>query len=87
MFRRRWPLCPLHEDGEPPHELRIAPDLGADPSWMCEEHGVALAPLGQLPVGWRRFADGLPMRAPTCEGHLLPKTFSRRCPSRLAPWT
>jgi hypothetical protein len=47
----RWPICPLHEDDEPPHELRITPDLGEDPSWICEEHGVTLAPLGQL-AGW-----------------------------------
>lgn len=49
--RGRWPICPLHEDDEPPHELRISPELGADPTWICEEHDITLAPLGQLD-GW-----------------------------------
>lgn len=47
----RWPICPLHEDDEPAHELRITPELGDDPQWICEEHGIRLAPLGQLD-GW-----------------------------------
>jgi hypothetical protein len=44
----RWPLCSLHEDGEDPHELRVTPDLGADPQWMCEEDGCVVAPVGAL---------------------------------------
>ena len=42
---RRWPECPLH-DGT--HELRIDPDLGPDPHWVCEDAGEVVAPLGQL---------------------------------------
>ena len=41
----RWPACPLH-DGS--HELRIEPDLGPDPHWVCEEAVQAVAPLGGL---------------------------------------
>ena len=47
----RWPICPLHEDDEPSHELRITPELGDDPQWICEEHEIRLAPLGHLD-GW-----------------------------------
>jgi hypothetical protein len=44
----RWPLCGLsHEDGRP-HELRVAPDLGEDPHWVCEEQGRIVAPVGAL---------------------------------------
>ena len=42
---RRWPECPLH-DGT--HELRIDPDLGPDPHWVCDDAGAVVAPLGQL---------------------------------------
>ncbi len=42
----RWPLCSLHEDGDDPHELRVTPDLGPDPQWMCEEDGCVVAPVG-----------------------------------------
>ena len=46
----RWPLCALpHEEGEVPHELRVAPDLGDDPHWVCEERGCVVAPVGALP--------------------------------------
>lgn len=51
----RWPMCAqTHDDedaGEPvePHELRVTPDLGEDPHWMCEEDGVLVAPVGALP--------------------------------------
>jgi len=41
----------LHDpdDDEPsPHELRVAPDLGEDPHWVCEEGGVVVAPVGAL---------------------------------------
>ena len=41
----RWPLCPLHPGA---HELRIDPDLGPDPHWVCEEAGVLVAGLGEL---------------------------------------
>ena len=48
----RWPLCPVvhdPEDDEPsPHELRVAPDLGEDPHWVCEEGGMVVAPVGAL---------------------------------------
>ncbi len=46
----RWPvcaspLCPVTE----PHELRIDPDLGPDPRWVCESGEIDIAPLGGLP--------------------------------------
>lgn len=51
----RWPLCSwVHDDledssdGAVPHELRVAPDLGEDPHWVCEEHGTVVAPVGHL---------------------------------------
>ncbi|MDQ1628137.1 MAG: hypothetical protein QOI54_1881 [Actinomycetota bacterium] len=45
----RWPLCVLsHEDDDVPHELRVAPDLGPDPHWVCEEEGCVVAPVGAL---------------------------------------
>lgn len=47
----RWPPCPLHEDDAEPHELRIFPDLGSNPRWICEDHEISLAPLGAL-EGW-----------------------------------
>ena len=47
----RWPICPLHGDDEPHHELTISPELGEDPHWICEEYGVTLAALGDL-EGW-----------------------------------
>ncbi len=47
----RWPLCPhCPEDAAPPHELRISPDLGPDPRWVCERTGEVAAPLGDLPA-------------------------------------
>jgi hypothetical protein len=47
----RWPLCALHDaEAERPHELRVAPDLGADPQWVCEEDGSVVGPVGGLPV-------------------------------------
>ena len=47
----RWPPCPGPPacDHPEPHELRITPDLGEDPQWVCEESAVAVAPLGALP--------------------------------------
>jgi hypothetical protein len=45
-----WPLCVLaHDDVDRPHELRVAPDLGDDPHWVCEEQGCVVAPVGALP--------------------------------------
>lgn len=45
----RWPLCFLHRhDHDAPHELRVAPDLGEDPHWVCEEDGCVVAPVGAL---------------------------------------
>jgi hypothetical protein len=45
----RWPLCGLdHGPDESPHELRVTPDLGDDPHWMCEEDGCVVAPVGRL---------------------------------------
>lgn len=47
--RGRWPLCPLCDDAT--HAVHIAPDLGGpDPTWVCEESGRVVAPLGQLPA-------------------------------------
>lgn len=47
----RWPMCchphPPDEDVAP-HELRVSPDLGADPLWVCEEGGAVVAPVGGL---------------------------------------
>jgi hypothetical protein len=45
-----WPLCGLaHDEDDRPHELRVAPDLGEDPHWVCEEGGRIVAPVGALP--------------------------------------
>lgn len=46
----RWPRCTScdHLDG---HELRITPDLGPDPTWVCETSGIVVAPLGSLASG------------------------------------
>lgn len=57
-----WPLCELHGDAAgcggagrtaaaevAPHPLRVTPDLGADPHWVCEERGRLVAPVGALP--------------------------------------
>ncbi|SEG31339.1 hypothetical protein SAMN05216223_104311 [Actinacidiphila yanglinensis] len=41
----RWPLCPLCDD---PHALAVEPELGADPHWVCEARGEAVAPVGAL---------------------------------------
>ncbi len=45
----RWPVCDwCDEDAE--HMVHIQPDLGGpDPTWVCEESGNPVAPLGQLP--------------------------------------
>ena len=44
----RWPLCPLCAPEEEAHELRISPELGPDPTWVCEKAGLTAAPLGGL---------------------------------------
>ena len=48
----RWPLCCRdHDDprvAATPHELRVTPDLGEDPHWMCEEDGTVVASVGSL---------------------------------------
>ncbi|MFG1809947.1 hypothetical protein [Streptomyces sp. NPDC049040] len=41
----RWPLCPHCEDA---HALAVEPELGADPHWVCEARGEAIAPVGAL---------------------------------------
>lgn len=41
----RWPLCPVCAE---PHALSVEPELGADPHWVCEARGEAVAPLGSL---------------------------------------
>jgi hypothetical protein len=51
----RWPLCVRpHDESEQalaPHELRVTPDLGDDPHWVCEEDGAVVAPVGDLTPG------------------------------------
>lgn len=51
----RWPLCDRPhidpDDAVAPHELRVAPDLGEDPHWVCEEDGAVVASVGRLGVG------------------------------------
>lgn len=48
----RWPLCCRAHAGDGddlgPHELRVAPDLGQDPHWVCEEDGAVVAAVGGL---------------------------------------
>lgn len=44
----RWPLCPVCVDGGDPHALEVAPELGADPHWVCGEVAVTVAPVGSL---------------------------------------
>lgn len=43
----RWPRCTWCDETGP-HELRITPELGPDPHWMCERSGIVVAPLGTL---------------------------------------
>jgi hypothetical protein len=42
----RWPSCPRHH--QVPHVLRLRPDLGIEPQWICEQDAVVIAPLGEL---------------------------------------
>lgn len=48
----RWPLCMVCddlEDASDPHALYIHPDLGGpEPTWVCEQSGLSVAPLGAL---------------------------------------
>ena len=44
----RWPLCPYCAQ---PHALAVEPELGADPHWVCEARGEAVAPVGALGPG------------------------------------
>ncbi|HEX7186960.1 MAG TPA: hypothetical protein VF423_01940 [Actinomycetes bacterium] len=62
----RWPLCQIPHDEDDPvvHELRVAPDLGEDPHWVCEEGGLVVAPVGALPPGAAMSSEdgaGLPL--------------------------
>jgi hypothetical protein len=43
----RWPLCKACDETSP-HEMRIEPELGPDPHWVCEKGGIVVAPLGSL---------------------------------------
>ena len=46
----RWPRCRACDPLDP-HALSIHPELGGpDPTWVCESSGIAVAPLGKLPV-------------------------------------
>ena len=40
----RWPPCRL--DGT--HQLRVEPDLGEDPRWVCEDCVSVVGPIGSL---------------------------------------
>ncbi|GAA4971471.1 hypothetical protein GCM10023205_41660 [Yinghuangia aomiensis] len=44
----RWPACPHHADTEDAHQLYLEPELGEDPTWMCEKAAAPVAPLGWL---------------------------------------
>lgn len=45
----RWPICTACDERAPLHSLTLTPDLGGpDPTWVCEESGRVIAPLGQL---------------------------------------
>ncbi|MGH8829430.1 MAG: hypothetical protein ACRDVZ_17860 [Jiangellaceae bacterium] len=43
----RWPRCTACDEIKH-HDLRIRPDLGPDPHWVCEESGIRVAALGAL---------------------------------------
>jgi hypothetical protein len=40
----RWPRCPANGD----HTLRVEPDLGSDPHWVCDDCRRVVAPVGAL---------------------------------------
>lgn len=44
----RWPLCRACDLLEP-HALYVHPDLGGpDPTWVCEQADIHVAPIGEL---------------------------------------
>lgn len=43
----RWPRCTACDETDP-HELRIKPELGPDPRWLCDKSGIVVAGLGEL---------------------------------------
>ncbi|AYY11537.1 hypothetical protein EF847_01170 [Actinobacteria bacterium YIM 96077] len=43
----RWPRCTSCDETQQ-HELRIEPELGPEPRWICEKAGITVAPLGSL---------------------------------------
>jgi hypothetical protein len=43
----RWPRCTACDETDP-HELRIEPELGHDPRWLCDKSGIVVAALGEL---------------------------------------
>jgi hypothetical protein len=43
----RWPRCTACDDLND-HELRIEPELGPDPHWVCERAGISVSALGHL---------------------------------------
>jgi hypothetical protein len=45
----RWPPCPRHAGTSDAHQLYIEPELGEDPTWVCEKAPAVIAPLGGLP--------------------------------------
>ncbi len=40
----RWPRCRTNGD----HTLHVEPDLGEDPSWVCEDCSAVVASIGEL---------------------------------------
>jgi hypothetical protein len=44
----RWPMCRACDQLDP-HSLYIHPELGGpEPTWVCEQSGIVVAPLGSL---------------------------------------
>jgi hypothetical protein len=43
----RWPRCTACDETTP-HELRVEPELGPNPQWVCDKGGLVVAPLGAL---------------------------------------
>ena len=43
----RWPRCSSC-DSLNEHDLRITPELGDDPQWVCENSGIIVAAVGRL---------------------------------------
>ena len=42
-----WPRCTACDDLND-HELRIEPELGPNPHWVCERAGISVSALGHL---------------------------------------